>query len=69
MTNTNCLEGMKCPQCASFEPFKIEVKTIVKVFDDGTGDHGDTEWDDDSYCECCNCHLCGTVAQFKTAQQ
>ena len=22
-TNENCLEGVKCPQCSSLEPFKI----------------------------------------------
>jgi len=69
MTNTNCLEGMQCPQCRSLEPFNIEVKTMMKVFDNGTDDHGNTEWDDHSYCECCNCHLYGTVAQFKTTAQ
>jgi hypothetical protein len=64
MTNTNCLTGMQCPKCNSLEPFKIEVKTRMKVFDSGTDDHGDTEWDADSYCECCECSHCGTVADF-----
>jgi hypothetical protein len=68
MTNTNCLEGMQCPDCGSFEPFNIAVKTMMKVFDNGTDDHGDTDWDEDSYCECCNCQLYGSVAQFKTQQ-
>jgi hypothetical protein len=64
MTNTNCLEGMQCPQCKSFEPFNIEVKTMIKVFDSGTGDHGNTDWDEDSLCECCECDFSGTVADF-----
>jgi hypothetical protein len=64
MTNTNCLDGMQCPQCKSFEPFKIAVNTVMKVFDNGTDDHGDTEWDDDSYCECGECGFFATVADF-----
>jgi hypothetical protein len=64
MTNTNCLDAMQCPNCRSFEPFKIAVKTIMKVFDNGTDDHGDTEWDADSYCECCECGFFATVADF-----
>ena len=64
MTNTNCLDGMQCPKCTSFEPFKIEVKTIMKVFDSGTDDHGDTQWDADSYCECDKCGFSAIVADF-----
>lgn len=64
MTNTNCLDGMQCPKCKSFEPFKIEVKTVIKVFDNGTDNHDDTEWDADSYCECCVCGFFATVADF-----
>jgi hypothetical protein len=67
--NSNCLSGMQCPKCHSLEPLKIEVKTIVAVFDDGTDDHGDTHWDDDSYCECCECGFCGTVKDFAVAQE
>jgi hypothetical protein len=55
---------MQCPQCKSFEPFKIEVKTVMKVFDNGNDDHGDTQWDADSYCECCECGFFATVADF-----
>jgi len=64
MTNTNCLNGMRCPKCKSFEPFKIEVKTTMKVFDDATDDHSDTEWNAASYCECCECGFFATVADF-----
>lgn len=69
MTNTNCLADMQCPQCRSFEPFNIEVKTSMRVFDNGTDDHGDTEWDEDSYCECCECGFSGTVADFSKETQ
>ena len=60
--NTNCLEGMACPECGSFGPFKISVTQagIVLVYDDGTEDidSDGIDWDDNSRCEC----LCGHVA-------
>ena len=69
-TNTNCLIGMQCPKCSSFEPFVIEVKTFMKVYDDGTdADYGNTEWDDASCCECRKCGFCGTVADFRHTTQ
>lgn len=65
MSNTNCLSGMQCPKCKSLEPFAIEVLTTFRVFDEGTDDQiGDTNWDDDSYCECCACVFAGTVRDF-----
>ena len=65
--NTNCLEGMKCPRCGSLEPFKIEVTTLIQFTDDGEdlGKGSDQEWDDKSYCECCECIFHGTVKDFK----
>ena len=67
--NTNCLEGMKCPNpdCDSpYGPFEIECKTSVTVHDDGTdGDTKDTEWDDDSWIQCKSCQTVGTVADFR----
>jgi hypothetical protein len=70
MTNINCLAGMQCPKCRSFGPFNIAVKTMMKVFDNGTDGHGDKDWDTGSFCECCECEFSGTVADFsKTSQQ
>src|SRR5208282_1322179 len=64
--NTNCLEGMKCPKCGSLEPFKIEISTLVKIFDDGTDDDlGNHSWGDNSYCECCECAYAATAGDFK----
>ena len=65
MPNTNCLQGMKCPECGALEPFKIAISTIATVYDDGTEEFGDTEWDDDSYCECGSCSHSGIVEQFR----
>jgi hypothetical protein len=65
MTNTNCLENIKCPACGNEESFRIAATTIVTVTDDGTEDHGDMEWDDDSYAECPKCHRHGTLKDFQ----
>jgi hypothetical protein len=65
--NTNVLEGFRCPNpdCGSYGPFKIEVKQYVVVHDDGTDlPEGDTEWDDENYCQCCECDHEATVKAF-----
>lgn len=65
MANENCLKGFRCPSCESEGPFRIEACVIVMVYDDGTdGSDSDTEWGDDSYCECFNCGKYGTVKDF-----
>lgn len=66
MANENCLKGFVCPLCGSEGPFKIEARMLVKVWDDGTDDSesGDVEWDEHSYCECCECYRYGTVGDF-----
>jgi len=65
MSNTNCLSSMQCPKCQSLEPFAIGVTTTFRVYDEGTDDQlSDTNWNDDSYCECCVCVFAGTVKDF-----
>lgn len=67
--NVNCLEGMACPSCGSFGPFKIEVTQSgeARVSDDGTDFiEGNVEWDQDSACSCTNCDFSGVVADFKS---
>jgi hypothetical protein len=65
MTNTNCLENIKCPDCRNEKSFRIAGTTIFTVTDDGTEDYGDIEWDDDSYAECTACHRHGTLRDFE----
>jgi len=65
MPNENCLNGMKCPECGSEAPFRIAASSWFKVFDDGTDSHEDVEWDEDSCCECWDCHFSGKVADFR----
>jgi hypothetical protein len=64
MTNTNCLENIKCPDCGNEGSFQIAGTAIFIVTDDGTEDHGDVEWDDDSYAQCAGCKRHGTLKDF-----
>lgn len=63
--NENCLAGMRCPKCRSLEPFKIECSVLMTVTDNGTDEaEGDTEWNDDDYCQCRECEFEGKVKDF-----
>jgi hypothetical protein len=66
MANTNCLEGMRCPnsECRSDGPFTIRGEATFDVTDDGTGDYESVEWFDDSPCTCKKCMLCAKVEDF-----
>ena len=66
MANSNCLEGLRCPECGSEEPLKIEVKVMATVYDSGVDEtSGDTEWNETSYCECGECTYHGIVKNFR----
>jgi hypothetical protein len=60
----NCLTDMACPECGSRDYFKITMSSVFEMFDDGTGDHEDTEWDGTSACTCGECGHEGTAADF-----
>jgi len=63
--NTNCLRGMKCPQCECEGPFRIEVKATVIMSDDGIEDIGDSDWGDDDWCICEKCKFTDKVRVFR----
>lgn len=63
--NTNCLEGMACPDCQSEGPFTIAIAGWASVTDLGTDEIGDIDWDEDSDCICETCESVGTVASFR----
>jgi hypothetical protein len=67
--NNNCLEGMQCPHCKSYGPFRIDACITVLVHDDGTEDEGgDYEWHKDSRC-ICGCRYVSTISGFTTEDQ
>lgn len=67
--NENCLEGMACPSCGDFGPFRIDVTQsgLTVVTDMGTefGVEGDTEWGDDATCVCMECSYRSVVREFR----
>jgi hypothetical protein len=67
MANTNCLEGKACPKCGQEDRLMITGLTTFEVTDDGTGDHGDVEWDDDSPCSCPSCGHAGKLKDFEVS--
>lgn len=70
MANTNCLQGMQCPNCKSDGPFFIEVSTLVLMSDDGwicDANGSDNTWEDTSYCRCDDCGHANNVAGFHCA--
>jgi hypothetical protein len=55
---------MSCPQCKSKEPFKISVTADATVYDDGTEDFENVEWENNAPCSCMTCHYGGPVDDF-----
>ena len=65
MSNTNCLEGVRCPECGSEGPFIVEVRQQVRMYDEGTEEvEGDIHWDDGAYMRCEACDFDGTAVDF-----
>jgi len=67
--NTNCLAGMKCPKCGYTRSFHIGCSTIAEVLDSGVEDHGNMEWDAESYCLCGGCDFEGEVKDFQAPDE
>ena len=65
MPNTNCLQGLRCPECDSEGPFYIECRSLFTVYDDGATEFSDLEWEDDAFIQCYSCEHEGKVKDFK----
>jgi hypothetical protein len=63
--NVNCLYGLACPTCGSFEPFELVITALATIYDSGIDDYNVLEWDSDNLCRCPLCGYCGTVADFR----
>lgn len=70
MTNTNCLEGIRCPKCGQEERFLIVATVTAEVTDDGADIaspmYGNGfESDDESRSRCPDCDHEGLLAEFR----
>lgn len=63
--NTNCLQGIMCPQCGHTTNFYIVVEGSVLMTDEGHDGPRDTEWGDYSPIMCPNCQHQGVVEEFQ----
>jgi hypothetical protein len=66
MTNSNCLEGVRCPQCGQEKRFLITATITCDVTDDGSEPAGDHCWDDDSLTHCPGCECQGPLKEFRS---
>lgn len=62
--NTNCLKGVRCPQCGNQEVFWITATCKAKVTDTGVIDSTAYEWNDDALCRCPLCETTGILSDF-----
>jgi hypothetical protein len=65
MTNTNCLEGVRCPVCGNEAEFLISTHSVATITDEGVDDATDHEWDDNSYTRCPECDEDGELSEFR----
>lgn len=62
--NKNCLINIACPECGNRDQFRIEMKSVFTLRDDGTEGYEDTEWERNDYCQCSQCQREGKVRDF-----
>lgn len=66
MTNSNCLEGFRCPNCGNEDRLFITATIWAEVTDDGAGiaDGCDMDWDGTSMTRCPECGSNGPLSEF-----
>ena len=67
MSNANCLEGIRCPDCGNKDRLFITVLIRADVTDDGAdvAVGSDFYWDDDSFAICPECDRDGPLVKFR----
>jgi hypothetical protein len=67
MTNENCLEGIRCPQCGNEDRLLIVATILADMTDDGAdvADGSDWDWDDESLAVCPECGQDGPLGEFR----
>lgn len=63
--NSNCLEGMSCPDCGQHYRFKVVGRALFVITDDGTDDYNDVEFYDDDHASCPECMWTGVVGNLR----
>lgn len=66
MANTNCLAGIRCPECGYEDRFFIEGMSVFEVLDDGTEGHADIEWTSTKDGGTVRCGECGQIGDLDT---
>lgn len=70
MANSNCLEGLRCPECKQEDALKIVGTSLFHVIDGGTESHEDAvEWDEKSITRCPSCNFEGVLEDFFISNQ
>ena len=64
MTNTNCLENVRCPKCDQEDHFQITALITCLVTDNGSEPVGDHNWDDGSPTHCIECGFDGKLKRL-----
>jgi len=62
--NENCLINIACPECGNRDQFRIEMKSMFTLRDDGTHGYEDMEWGQNAFCQCGQCQHEGKVRDF-----
>jgi len=67
MPNRNYLTGLCCPKCGALAPFKMAVKCMALVTDDGVQETYNHSWDGKDLCICADleCGFEGKVKDFE----
>jgi hypothetical protein len=70
MTNENCLQGLKCPQCGNEDRLLITATIQADVTDGGAepAEGSDMHWGDDSLTICPMCDRDGPLTDYRTGK-
>lgn len=73
--NTNCLAGLRCPQCLQEDKILLQASCWVAMTDDGTDPYDDelkiqeVDWDDATPAVCPKCNFAGRMVAFQIPEE
>lgn len=68
MTNTNALEGIRCPKCGNQDKFRVAALTTATIIDNGVENTEATFWEGDAETACADCGFTSEWANFAAAK-